>query len=284
VAAPGGCYFADPFLVRFEGRRALLVERFDYRICKGDLCAVPLTDDLQAGVPQPILPRRHHASFPYTFMHDRQLYLVPETCQDRTIEIHVCESFPDRWRHVRTVLEDIDAADTVIFLRDGLWWLVTAVRDDSGERHLAVWFARDVLGDWQAHPVNAQKLYHGRPCSSGRNGGAMIEAPDGLLLRPAQESRHFYGEGLRLMQVEALTPTEYRERAYDGPHPAQDIVRTWSPHHLSVDGDLIAFDIRDRARGVEGLWAFALPRRPRPDGDIPIPCAHAKIAGREAGP
>jgi hypothetical protein len=54
------------------------------------------------------------------------------------------------------------------------------------------------------------------------------------------------------------------------------LVANWSPHHLSLDDGLAAFDIRDRARTDWGL-PLRRPRRPRPDGDIPIPPPHAKV-------
>jgi hypothetical protein len=260
IAAPDGCYYADPFLVTHQNRTALLLERFDYRSCRGDLCAVPLDGDLRPGAPMPILPRARHMSFPYVFAHEDTLYLVPETCGDRTVEIFRCASFPDVWEPVATALDGIDAADTVIFFQDGLWWLVTSVRPTEGGRYLAIWHAEDFrTGPWRPHPVNEQRLYQHLPFSSGRNGGAMLQ--DGLLLRPMHSNTRFYGEGLALMQVECLTTSEYREKPFTGSHPAAAILADFSPHHLSMAGGLAVFDIRDRARGWGGLRPFAR-RRP----------------------
>jgi hypothetical protein len=275
LRAPAGFYLADPFLVRHQGRRALLVERFDYRTNKGDLCAIALDDPFRPGPLRPILPGRAHTSFPFTFTHDARLYLVPETSAEGSVEIHACEEFPASWRLARMVLEDIDAADSVIFPRDGLWWLVTAVREDS-RRHLQIHFTDDPLqGRWQAHPVNQARLWQGAAHSSGRNAGAVIEA-DGVLYRPAQKSRRFYGEDLQWMRIETLTPTAYRERPDEGPPGLRALVADWSPHHLSLDDGLAVFDIRDRARTDWGL-PLRRPRRPPPDGDIPIPPPHAKV-------
>lgn len=278
---PSHIYLADPFVVRHQGKTALFVERFDYRTCLGDLCAISLDATLRPGPLLPILPGRAHTSFPYTFTHEGRLYLVPETSAEGSVEIHACEEFPTRWRLERIVLEDIDAADSVIFARGGLWWLITAVRED-GLRHLQIHFTDDPLhGAWQPHPVNQARLWQGAPFSSGRNGGAVIER-DGILLRPAQVSRRFYGEGLKLMRIEVLTPTKYREAPYDGPDPLQALIAAWSPHHISASDGLVAFDIRDRARGWEGLMPLSLVKRPRPT-DIPIPPPHAKVSPLETG-
>lgn len=271
---PPGCYLADPFLVTHQSQRALLVENFDYRTNQGALYAIAL-DEHRAGPLQPILPGRAHTSFPFTFTHQGRLYLVPETSAEGSVEIHACEEFPARWRLARIVLEELDAADSVIFEKDGLWWLITAVRE-AGGRHLQIYFADDPLeGRWQPHPVNQARLWQGAPCSSGRNGGAVI-AQDGALFRPAQMSHRFYGEGLQWMRIEALTPSEYRETPHPGPPSVAQLIADWSPHHVSLEEGWVAFDIRDRARSDWGL-PFRLRRRPRLAGDIPIPPPHAKV-------
>ncbi|MBV9550939.1 MAG: hypothetical protein JO256_14820 [Alphaproteobacteria bacterium] len=227
---------------------------------------------MRPGPLQSILPSRAHASFPFVFRHQGKLFLVPETSTDCTVEIHVCEEFPTRWRLERVVLQGIDAADSIIFLKDGRWWLISAIRSREG-RHLEIFFADDPLhGRWQAHPVNQTRLYQRVPFTSGRNAGPVIEH-QGLLLRAAQRSRRYYGEGMQLMRIEMLTPTDYRERLYDGPHPLRGMIADWSPHHLSLADGFAAFDIRDRARDLQGLRSMPIVRRPRPEGDIPIPLA-----------
>ena len=262
LPAPDWCYYADPFLVRHRGQIALLVERFDYRICRGDLCAITLDGNLRPGPAVSIIPRDRHMSFPFVFAHEDELYLVPETGSDRMVEIFRCTRFPDSWEPVAIALNGVDAVDTVIFPHDGLWWLVTSIRPPEGGRYLAIWHAGDFrTGPWRAHPVNERRLYHALPQSSGRNGGAIIRH-EGMLLRPAQSSSRFYGEGMQLMRIDCLTPTEYRESVFEGDHPTVRIVTDFSPHHLSLAGGLAAFDIRDRARGWEGLRPFPLPRRP----------------------
>ena len=184
---------------------------------------------------------------------------------------------------MRTILEDIDAADSVISPRGPYWWLITSVCEGAIPRHLEIYFTDDPLhGSWLPHPVNGERLYQGSSFSSGRNGGGIIEY-EGLLLRPAQSCRRFYGEGLQLMQIDASSATEFRERPYEGPHPIRNLIADFSPHHLSLDRELGAFDIRDLARGGEGLWALRLQARSRPAGDIPIPSMRAKVAPSEAG-
>jgi hypothetical protein len=256
LQAPRHSYYADPFLLQRDDGLWLLAERFDYPVCKGSLCALKLDGDLNPGPPIPLLEGRAHLSFPFPFLHQGRLYLIPETSADRCIEIHACEEFPARWRLACRAVENVDAADSVLLRHDGLWWIITSLRiaDEGSGRFLAIYFAEDFeRGPWRAHPVNAQRLYQRQPFSSGRNAGAIFTL-DGKLIRPAQDSRHYYGEGMRLMAIETLTPASYRETPFVGEHAVLDLVNAFSPHHLSMDGGCTAFDIRDRAWTSGSLW------------------------------
>lgn len=263
IPAPRWSYYADPFLWRHDGHDWLFVEEFEYPRCKGRLCCVPLDGALRAGPPRPVLPLDVHASFPYLFEHAGQLYMVPETCAGRSIDLYACDGFPDRWRLARRLLYGVDGADSLVFQHDGRWWLITAQRESEAMpgRYLAIYHTDDLLrGQWQAHPVNAERRYHG---GSGRNAGSLIRA-GGALLRPMQENPNYYGESLRYMRIERLTPAEFREVPVDGGHPLVDLAQRYSPHHVSRSGDLVAWDVRDRVGYAERVpllrrWA------PRPD-------------------
>ena len=256
IAAPSWAYYADPFLYSEANVTWLFVERFSYKSCKGDLCAIALDDKMHAATPVTILLGSGHVSFPFVFHFEEQHYMVPETSSARTIEVYESVIFPSQWRLISLALTDIDAADSVIFEHNDRWWLLTSVRNEAegSGRFLSIFFSDDFRsGKWQPHPVNATRLYQGQPYSSGRNAGGIIKR-NGRLFRPAQESRNFYGEGLRIMEIEVLTPTEFRERPLASDDYACSLARDFLPHHYSEVGDLVAFDVRDRVSSFDGLW------------------------------
>jgi hypothetical protein len=256
IPAPSWAYYADPFLFADKNATWLFVERFSYRSCCGDLCAIALDDSLRPAAPVTILPGRQHCSFPFVFYHEGRHYMVPETCADGTVEVHESVSFPAHWRLASLALTDIDAADSVIFEHAARWWLMTSVRDkaEGSGRFLSIFFCNDFRsGNWQPHPVNATRLYQGLPYSSGRNAGCILRR-NGRLLRPAQANLNFYGEGLQIMEIELLTPTEFRERPLAADDPASALAREFSPHHYSEIDGLSAFDVRDRVSRFDGLW------------------------------
>jgi hypothetical protein len=248
ISAPILSYYADPFIWRHQGQDFLLCEEFSYLHHKGYLRFIPLDTNLHPGTARRLILSRDHASFPFLFEDRDALYLVPETSAEGGVHLYRCDAFPEQWTRVRTLLPALDAVDTVIFRHDGLWWLITSirVRRGSAARYLAVFFSEDLMATkWHAHPVNAQKLYCDLPFSSGRNAGAVVHASD-RLLRPTQHNLSYYGAQIRWMEITQLTTMEYRECPLAAAYPLAELSTKLSMHHLTVHGDLIAWDVRDR--------------------------------------
>ncbi len=271
VRAPRLKYYADPFLWSHDGRACLFVEEFDYLAHRARLCALPLDD--RGGPDGRVLPLDvggRHVSFPFPFEHGGRLYLVPETCAERCLDLYECEAFPNRWRRVRRIFYGIDAADTVVFPHAGKWWLMTSVREHGGgqSRHLEIHHAADpVTGEWQPHPINARRLYAHHPYGTGRNAGAPLRH-ETLLLRPMQENTRYYGETVRWMNIAVLDERHFREEPHAGPHLLVRLAADVSPHHVSSHGALVAWDIRDRV----GYGSALRPSKTSP--------AHASVLRR----
>jgi hypothetical protein len=63
-----------------------------------------------------------------------------------------------------------------------------------------------------------------------------------------QNSPHHYGEGIRLMLVKRLDPQGFEEVPLMEPMVYSDVVEAMSPHHVAFGGDVLCWDVRDRAR------------------------------------
>ena len=266
VASNSWSYFADPFIWQHQGQLWLLVEEFEYLKNRGRLRCIPLDGSLRPGVAEPMMAFDYHASFPFLFEHGGKLFMLPETSRGNCVDLFVCENFPGKWRHVTRLLDGIDAADTVLFQHDGLFWMITSVRKNrqNASRWLAVYFCEDLLsGNWQPHPVNGSRKFYGTRYSTGRNGGAVTYL-GGNLLRLAQHNQDYYGQSIRVMQIDRLTPSDYIETPYSGSNILTEISRSFSPHHISLYGDFIAFDVRDRMSYLQYIPFLRKPfRRPK---------------------
>lgn len=249
IPSPAWTYFADPFVRVADGVTWLFVEEFSYPRNTARLAVLPLDADLQpAGPPRPLaLASTAHASFPCVFAHDGAWWMIPETTADRRVDLYRALEFPHRWRRECTLLEGIDAADTVPLFHDHRWWLIAAVRrgpEDGGCRTLAAFHADHLLADaWTPHPVNRERRHGDSPFSWGRNAGDIIPG-ETLGWRPIQTSRHYYGESLGWMRLRELTPTLFLEEPGAGPAGLRPEVARG--HHVSMHGGLVAWDVRDR--------------------------------------
>lgn len=262
IAAPRFSYLADPFLLDTRGSRWLLAEKYSYTKALGSLVAAALDDEMRTGAFEPIeLASGCHASFPFVFEHEGLFHLVPETCADRTISLYVTDDPPFRWRLARHLLTGVDAADTVLFQHDGLWWMMTSVRirPDGNFRSLALFYAQSLDEPWHPHPHNEFQWYGNSPGSGGRNAGAPFRA-DGRLFRPVQVNRRYYGEKIVIMEILQLDPDSFHEAPAELNHPLIRLSRTTAMHHIHGAGALIAFDQRMRAP-LAGVLPILAPTR-----------------------
>lgn len=247
VKPQGNCYHADPFLWRHGDETWCFFETFHYPSGKGHISAGRLEAGELVEI-RTVLDPGYHVSFPFLFEHGGELFMMPESCATRRIELWRCTRFPDSWELHATALEGSNPADSMLAQIDGQWWLFSNLSDDpfgdmSSELHL---FRADspMLERLEPHPLNPV-VFDSR-CA--RNAGRIL-VRDSVLLRPAQDNSHgAYGYGLNLMRIEELTMETYRE----------SLVRTIAPgfkrgiigcHHIDILGDRIVFDVRHRLGG-----------------------------------
>lgn len=242
ISPPRNFYYADPFFWQQGEETWCFFESFDYRTGVGFISAGLFELNQLLNV-RTVLEPGYHLSFPFLFEHEGQLFMMPESCASRRIELWRCIAFPDKWVLHKTALEGTNPADSTLAEIDGQWWLFTNISDDpfgdmSSELHL---FRADspMLGTLEPHPLNPV-VFNSR-CA--RNAGR-IWKQDGFFYRPAQDNSHgTYGYGLHLMRIEELTMERYRERS------VRHIIPTFKRgivgcHHLDILNDRIVFDVR----------------------------------------
>lgn len=266
IAPPFLRYHADPFVIERDGQIHVFFEEFDYLACRGRIAMLRLDGQGQASPPIVVLDRPYHLSYPFLVEEDGHLYMVPESSQNRSLDLYRCEDFPRRWRLEQRLLSDLDAADATLLRHDGRTWIFTSVRDalsGPGQRHLCL-FHGDHLrgGQWTPHPVNARRLYGDLPHSSGRCAGGIIHHGD-RLLRPAQHNPHHYGEDIRFHEIRRLTEDEFEEVPVDvSTLPFGDLAGR-GIHHLSCHDRVFLADVRDRVdwpwRSARFRWGPGLP-------------------------
>ena len=198
----GRRFYADPFLITDNEQKWLFVEEFDYRTNKGIISCANVTEGQMCKSPRSVLERAYHLSFPFLFRHDADIYMIPESGSNRTVELYWARSFPFEWELARVLLEGIELYDATVLQHKNRWWLFAAAATEGGsaQDELVIYYSEALEGPWQPHPLNPVKS----DCRSARPAGHIISDGD-RLLRPAQDCEHGYGTALVWFEIEELT-------------------------------------------------------------------------------
>ncbi len=215
-------FWADPMLHRTTTGFALLFEELKFNEGKGYLSAIALDHQFnQTNYYADILSKGFHLSFPFVFKHEDVFYMIPETNRMRSVELYTAVSFPDQWRKIKNLMDNVVASDTVVFFRDNLWWLFTTIKSKeanySSLNNIHLFYSSDLLtGEWISHPTNPVKK-----SLQARSAGKIFER-NGQLIRPSQNSDPYYGHSVILNEITSLTTIEYTERPIEEFKPDMD--------------------------------------------------------------
>ena len=130
-----GTWYADPLLFHHEGKRWLFCEAFDMAAGKGDIAVIDLTDPRHPGKPRTVLTESFHLSFPTVFEWNGDIWMIPETGTNHSLNLYRCKQFPDQWELAHSFSTgDQELADTILLdIRPGgLSLLCSQVKAENG--------------------------------------------------------------------------------------------------------------------------------------------------------
>ena len=240
---PSDRIWADPFAIERDGQQFVFIEE-KIRRGHGHISVMRVTPDGRCSAPVPVLEKPYHLSYPFLFEHDGELYMVPETAENRTIDAYRCTEFPLRWEHAATLMEDVFAVDATLHRHDDRWWMFVTLRESDETDcldELHVFHADHPLsGDWRAHALNpiSTDVRNARPA------GAILTL-DGERYRPAQNGGVRYGYGIGIHRIEKLTVDDYRETLVSSITPDWDRSIN-ATHTLNRAGNLTVGDASRR--------------------------------------
>lgn len=232
-------YLADPFLVERDGKIVCFVEEYMYATKSGRIVSYEIRGNT-VGQRLVCLEESFHLSFPYVFEYQGTLFMCPETIACKEIRLYRCDGFPGKWHFFATLMSEISAADTMIFEKNGLWWMMTNIdRSGMGDHssELSIFFASSPTStQWTPHAMNPVII----DSTSARNGGLIFD--HGRIYRAGQrQGFDAYGVSVTLNEVTVLSPDRYAEvpvRVIEPDHNQREI----GSHHVSAIGD---FWVRD---------------------------------------
>ncbi len=237
---PADRFYADPVLVEDVPRLWLFFEDAARKSGKGVIRCAELRADGGLGESRVVLERDYHLSYPFVFRQRGAWFMLPETQQNRSVELWRAVEFPWRWELEKVLLRDVVAVDPTLLEHDGRLWLFAGVSESGGSLsdELFLFAADELRGAWRPHPRNpvVSDVRHARPA------GPLFHE-EGQLYRPGQDCSGRYGAAFWIHRVERLDEREYRET------PVRRVGADWWPgllatHSISRAGGFDATDGR----------------------------------------
>ncbi len=212
LVPPKDRFWADPFALEFQGRYYIFFEELPYGTQKGHIAAIEVFENAEPAEPTIVLERPYHLSYPFILDWEGTLYMLPETAQNRTVELYRCERFPHRWELHGVVLENIRAFDASLWKQDERWWMFVNVAEPAADScdELNLYWSTTPLGPWTAHGGNpvVSDVRCARPAGP-------LFSRGGKLYRPSQDCSWAYGHSVSINRVDVLHEGDYQETAVD---------------------------------------------------------------------
>ena len=207
---PPDRYWADPFILQRNELYYVFIEEKIYETKLGHIACLVLDSNGMILSSQKVLQKPYHLSYPFLFEYDGQLYMMPESAQNRSLDVYRCVHFPDQWEHARTLMQDVYVVDATLFEYDGKWWLFANIKmheASSSLDSLFLYYADSpISSNWTPHPMNpiVVDIHTARPAG-------WIFKHQGNLYRPSQDNSVRYGYALNFNRITKLDQTEYEE-------------------------------------------------------------------------
>jgi hypothetical protein len=235
---------ADPFLLEHEGKTYVFCERMEAGATRGTIACVRLDGSTR---PVTVLAPGYHVSYPFVFARGGEIYMIPESLENETIDLYRAVRFPSQWTLEARLLDGVRAVDATLLEHAGRLWLFVNLAEPGAavDDELHLYTATELAGPWMPHRENPVVADVGRARPAGS-----IFCRDGELIRPAQDCSRGYGRAVVLNRIDVLSLEEYRET------PVARIEPTWAP-------GLVGTHTYNATAGVEVVDGFRYVRRSR---------------------
>jgi hypothetical protein len=211
IIPPKDRFWADPNVIQVGEEYYVFFEEYIYKKKKGHISVIKMDNRGNFKGVVPVLEKDYHLSYPFVFMWEGKYFMVPESAQNKSIELYESIEFPHKWELKITLKTDVTAVDSTLLHYRGKWWLFTGIAENEGsfpQVELFLFYSEKLFSkEWTAHPMNpvVSDVKTARPA-----GRILVE--NGRIYRPSQDCSKSYGYGLNLNEVLVLSETAYSEK------------------------------------------------------------------------
>ena len=209
-----GHFFGDPFVLERNKKHYVFVEDYIKKDSKAVISVIEIDDKDNHKHFTNIIEEDFHLSFPFIFEYENDLFMVPESSENKDIRLYKCLKFPNKWIYCYNLISNIHAADTIIFKKSNLYWLLTTTSNNNDySSQLNIFYSDNPLSQsWIPHKNNPVKY----DINNGRNGGLIIDN-NGELIRAIQTfdynkyGQNQYGRKINLNSIINISETDFNE-------------------------------------------------------------------------
>jgi hypothetical protein len=209
IKPPPDRFYADPFIIKKDNRTFIFFEEYIYSKGKGDISVLEIDSENRSSTAVTVLDKPYHLSYPFLYIWENEIYMIPETSGNRTIELYKAVEFPYKWELVKVLIDDINAVDATIIHYNNKFWMFANVfiEGSSSLDELHIFFSDHLLGEWKPHQMNPVVSN----ASSARPAGNIF-LKEGKLIRPSQDCSFSYGYSVKFNEIVELTEEAYNEQ------------------------------------------------------------------------
>jgi len=245
ITNPPNHFLADPFVINEKGGDYCFVEDYNYSLARACISVYKIDGHGAERIGE-VIVEPFHMSFPYLFRFNSKIYMCPETSHNNDIRVYECVNFPMEWKLSTILMSGVSAVDTMLFERNGIWWLLTNfdnVDTDDHSSELYAFYADTPLSEkWNAHPKNPIYI----DATRARNGGILID--ETCIFRVSQKQGFdTYGKGFGINRIDVIDKDQFAETEVCAVEPNffRGLIGS---HHLHSNGSVCVFDYVEVAR------------------------------------
>ena len=222
IEPPPYGWTADPFLVEYKGEIYLFAEIFLYKSERNGKIGYCKYKDGSFGDWEISMDKHWHLSYPNVFVRDDKLYMVPESYQLEEVAVYELIEFPDRWKKVKTLIDNVEYCDSTFMEYEEKHYMFTYERNIDRNKDKGV-----------IYQIVDGKLGEKRIVSTSQEGaraaGNIIVDGD-KYLRVAQNGVPVYGSGIILYEIDSVWP-HYKEHEIKRLKP-KDFNPEWENNYI----------------------------------------------------
>lgn len=240
-----GYWYADPILKTFAGKLYLFTEAYNLFGSIGQI-AVSVWNGNFFSVPKVIIKRPYHMSYPCVFEYNHNLYMIPETGQNKTLELYCADNNSVfNWKREKVLLEGEILADATVYYDGENYYIIAYVEE------IKHWKTKVYLLNMAEKEITELETVES-DVNDKRPAGKFFEN-EGKLFRPVQYNIDRYGGALIIEEVESVHPlktSKYRTICVDEISIREITDKGLGTHTLSIDGDVYVVDVLVKGKNI----------------------------------